>query len=60
VEKDWIGILMGKERYCHKTGEFIKQFEMEKMIHIVSDGEARPNTAPAGWAALIGQNMTFE
>jgi hypothetical protein len=31
----------------------------DKMVHIVSDGGARPNPGPSGWRAIIGQNKKY-
>jgi hypothetical protein len=57
--RDWISELRLEEEYISNAGEFYNMLDASKVVHIVTDGEARPNPAAAGWGALVRQNKAF-
>jgi ribonuclease HI len=57
--RDWIAELMEKEPYINNIREFSAKITTDKTIHLVMDGEARPNPGSAGWGSIVRQNKMF-
>jgi ribonuclease HI len=55
VKTDWLAVQRDREPFV-SSDEFPATLQQDKMVHIVTDGGARPNQGPAGWGALISQN----
>jgi hypothetical protein len=54
-EKDWLGKLRKKETFA-LWDQLRDQIEHDKMIHVVTDGGARPNPGKPGRGALLRKN----
>jgi hypothetical protein len=49
ANRDWISALRKEEQHIDNAGALCSGLDWTKMVHIASDGGARPNPGSAGW-----------
>jgi ribonuclease HI len=52
---NWLGIQANREKEVDWL-EFRQRVERDKMVHVVTDGRARPNPGSGGWGVLMRQS----
>jgi ribonuclease HI len=55
ASKNWLAIQSDREHEVPWL-EFKQRVERDKMVHVVTDGGARPNPGAAGWGVLMRQS----
>jgi hypothetical protein len=55
---NWLAVQASRERQIDWI-EFGQQLERDKMVHVVTDGGARPNPGAAGWGVLMRQSGRY-
>jgi hypothetical protein len=58
MNKNWLAIRASREERKNWI-EFGQNLERDKMVHIITDGGARPNAGPAGWGVLMRQSGKY-
>jgi hypothetical protein len=51
--RDWISELIAQEPYIGRIAGFSQTIDVDKMIHVVADGGARPNPGSSGWGVVM-------
>jgi ribonuclease HI len=58
VSKNWLAIQGSREKQVEWI-RFGQELERDKMVHVVTDGGARPNPRAAGWGVLMRQSGKY-
>jgi ribonuclease HI len=58
ASKNWLAILASREKPVEWL-RFGRELERDKMVHVVTDGGARPNPGAAGWGVLMRQSGRY-
>jgi ribonuclease HI len=58
ISHDWLAIQRAREQEVEWI-KFGQELERDKMVHVVTDGGARPNPGAAGWGVLMRQSGKF-
>jgi hypothetical protein len=57
--RDWLAELIKHESYIEQLLELLGTIEVDKVIHVVTDGGAHPNPGPAELGDIVRQNKKF-
>jgi ribonuclease HI len=55
ASKNWLAIQASREERVDWI-KFGQELERDKMVHVITDGGARPNPGAAGWGVLVRQS----
>jgi ribonuclease HI len=58
VSPNWLALQASREQRI-EWDEFAAGVERDKMVHIITDGGARPNPGAAGWGVLMRQSVMY-